>query len=667
MTSTKLGPRVSFVLLKISLLSILFGVIQIPLLEPDEGRNARVGQEILATGDWVVPHFHGMPYLDKPILYFAAEAASLRAFGSNETAARLPSLLFAIATCVATWLLARRLHSSGTAWASVVVLATSPLFMLFARTVIFDIALTCFVTFAFWFAVEGRAGRRWGFPLFWVSAGLAVLTKGPVGLLLPILGGVLMLVGLGRPWRLRSLFHPIGIALFLATCLPWVLSMESRQPGFLRYALLVETVERLTKPTFQRTGPFYYYVPILLAGLLPWSLVAMGRMPAWLRGWRRLRTPSGERGLLFAALAIVVFFSISSSKLGGYVLPVVPLIAVLMGREIEAAVEMRAGGRPRSAHRAARSAAPLPASRAVPSAVPLPASQAAPSAAPLPVSPIDDVDPSDDDRNAGDDDRSGADGRTRRELRNTPSGAPSRQSRPSSYQRRSFSYQSRPSSSQCGPPSAWTLVPGITLAILGATMLIAVAAGLPLDTWLKQPAALAGAARQLSTGLGIVCTVCGAVLLALRWSRREPWAPVVLALVAPLMLVAATGPMARYGEQNSARQLAAELRKLGADAISVATVRCFPTSIDFYLGRVVPVVTDTGTEITSTYVARNHAALEASGAQGLWTQGELDAVLAGNTPAILVTRTDEAPGPGFEMEARVRKYRIWVRPEPDSR
>lgn len=641
MASAKLGPRVSFILLKISLLSILFGVIQIPLLEPDEGRNARVGQEILATGDWVVPHFHGMPYLDKPILYFAAEAASLRAFGSNETAARLPSLLFAIATCVATWHLARRLHSSGTAWASVVVLATSPLFMLFARTVIFDIALTCFVTFALWFAVEGRAGRPWGFPLFWVSAGLAVLTKGPVGLLLPILGGVLMLVGLGRPWRLRGLFHPIGIALFLATCLPWVLSMESRQPGFLRYALLVETVERLTKPTFQRTGPFYYYLPILLMGLLPWSLVALGRMHAWIHGWRSLRTPSAARALLFATVAIVVFFSASSSKLGGYVLPVVPLIAVLMGREIEAAVEMRAGERPRSAHSAARSAAPLS------------ASQAAPSAAPQPASPIDDDRGADDGRKAGDDDPSGADGRARRELRNTPSGAPSRQGRPSSYQRR--------------PPSAWTLVPGFTLAILGAAMLIAVAAALPLDKWLKQPAALAGAAQQLSTGLGIVCTVCGAVLLALRWSRRETWAPVVLALVAPLMLVAATGPMARYGEQNSARQLAAELRKLGADAIPVATVRCFPTSIDFYMRRVVPVVTDTGTEITSTYVARNHAALEASSAQGLWTQGELDAVLAGNTPAILVTRTDEAPGPGFEMEARVRKYRIWVRPDPDSR
>jgi hypothetical protein len=610
-TTPSLSPRISFVLLKISLLAILFGVIRVPLLEPDEGRNARVGQEILSTGDWVVPHFHGMPYLDKPILYFATVAASLRMFGSNETAARLPSLLFAIAVGVATWLLARRLHSGRTAWASAVVLASSPLFMLFARTVIFDIALTCFVTVALWLAAEGRAGKRWGFPLFWVSTGFAVLTKGPVGLLLPILGAVLLLIGLGRPRRLRGLFHPIGILLFFATCLPWVLSVEARQPGFLRYALLVETVERLTKPTFQRTGPFYYYVPILLLGLLPWSLVALGRMPAWIRGWRCVRTPSAARGLLLAALAIVVFFSMSSSKLGGYVLPVVPLLAILMGREVEEFVGGPDGGSLLSAHSAARFATPSSA----------------------PASGIS-VDP------FGAPGASGGDGIARRELRNTPSGARSRPHRPS---------------------AAWTLVPGITLAALGAVLIVAAMSGLPLDRWLKQPAVLAGAAGELFAALGIVFAVCGVALLVLRRTGRAAWAPAVLALIGPFMLAAATGPMVRYGEQNSARQLAAELRKLGADTLTVATVRCFPTSIDFYMGRVVPVVTETGREITSTYVARNFATLEAVGAPGLWTQQKLDAALRNDTVGILVTRSDGAPGSGFEMKARVRKYRVWAR------
>ena len=578
------GAQLGLVL--ISLLSIFLGISRIPLLEPDEGRNARVAQEILATGDWIVPQFHGMPYLDKPILYFAAVASSLALFGSSEAAARLPSLVFAIATGFATWLLARRLFSRGAAWWSVAVLASSPLFLLFARTVIFDVGLTCFFSFALWFAVEGRAGRRWGFPLFWLFAGLAVLTKGPVGLLLPVLGFVAFTIGLGRPWRLRGLFHPVGLVIFLLVCLPWVLAVESREPGFLRYALLIETVERLTKPTFQRTGPFYYYVPILLLGLLPWSIVAVAKLPAYVRARRNLLQPSAERGLLFATLAIVVFFSLSSSKLGGYVLPVVPLIAVLFGREIEAG--RLVGGSPQSAHSAASSATPQLGSPQDPSAT-----------------------------SAG--------------------------------------------------PATWTLVPGITLVILGASLFVAARAGLPLDRWLKQPAALAGAAAALLTAVGVVLAICGAGLLVLRRLGRPAWSPVILALVAPLLLLAAIAPMARYGEQNSSRQLAAELRKLGAETQTVAAVRCFPTSLDFYLGRVVPVVTETGREITSTYVARNFQALEAAGAPGLWSPRELDAMLRGGAPAILITRSDEPPGTDFRLEGRVRKYRLWRRSIPPGR
>jgi 4-amino-4-deoxy-L-arabinose transferase-like glycosyltransferase len=565
-----------------------------------------VAQEIVASRDWILPHFHGMPYLDKPILYFAAVASSLAMFGSTEAAARLPSLLFAIATGLATWALARRLFSARAAWASVIALASSPLFLVFARTVIFDIALTCFVTFAIFFAVEARAGRRWGFPLFWVCTALAVLTKGPVGLLLPLLGFLALTIGLGKPRRLRGLFHPLGIATFLAVCMPWVLAVESRQPGFLRYALLVETVERLTRPTFQRTGPPYYYVPILLMGLLPWSIVAVGRLPAYIRSRRDAFRPSAERGLLFAVLAIVAFFSASSSKLGGYVLPVVPLIAVLIGREVVRFCWM--GGRLQAGNRAAPCADPL-------------SSADLRDAAPF-------ADP-----------RSSADLRGKTPFADLQ---PSAQSPP-------------------GATRAWTLVPGIVLGVLGALLITAARAGLPLDRWLRQPAVLAGAAGDLLTGIGIVFTVCGLGLLVLNRMRRPAWAPIVLGLVAPMAFVVAIAPMVRYADQNSSRQLAAELRRLGAETRTVATVRCFPTSLDFYLGRVVPVVTETGREITSTYVARNHDALKAAGATGLWSPQDLDAALLAGTVGILITRSDTPPGPEFHLASRVRKYRIWAR------
>jgi hypothetical protein len=204
-------------------------------------------------------------------------------------------------------------------------------------------------------------------------------------------------------------------------------------------------------------------------------------------------------------------------------------------------------------------------------------------------------------------------------------------------------------------------VPGIVLGVLGALLITAARAGLPLDRWLRQPAVLAGAAGDLLTGIGIVFTVCGLGLLVLNRMRRPAWAPIVLGLVAPMAFVVAIAPMVRYADQNSSRQLAAELRRLGAETRTVATVRCFPTSLDFYLGRVVPVVTETGREITSTYVARNHDALKAAGATGLWSPQDLDAALLAGTVGILITRSDTPPGPEFHLASRVRKYRIWAR------
>ncbi len=252
----RLSPRsVSIGLAAIALLSILLGISRIPLLEPDEGRNARVAQEIVASRDWVLPHFHGMPYLDKPILYFAAVASSLAVFGSTEAAARLPSLLFAIATGLATWALARRLFSARAAWASVMrarEFSALPGFRPHgdlrhrAHLLRHPRALV---------RGGGAGGRRWGFPPFWVCTALAVLTKGPVGIAPtpPWFRRDRPSVSEGRG-DLRGLFHPVGIAVFLVVCMPWVLAVESRQPGFLRYALLVETVERLDEADVSADG-----------------------------------------------------------------------------------------------------------------------------------------------------------------------------------------------------------------------------------------------------------------------------------------------------------------------------------------------------------------------------------------------------------------------------
>src|SRR5262252_456338 len=312
-----------------------------PLFEPDEGRNAEVAREMTVSGDWVAPRLHDLPYLDKPALYFDAVALSQRIFGKSEGAARLPSLLFAAGAVLATFLLGRALWADATAGFAAVVLATSPLFFGFARIVIFDIPLTCFVVLAWWAAERGRRGAGWGYPLAWVFIGIAVLVKGPVGLLLSVVGHVGMALGQTPPRRLGRFFHPLHVVLFAIVLTPWVAAMEARHPGFLRYALLVETMERLTRPTFQRTGPIWYYAPVLLLGLLPWSLVAIARAPQWIQGRSRWLVASPERGVGLAAAVLVLFFSLSKSKLGGYVLPVLPLLALLIARSAQRAAERR--------------------------------------------------------------------------------------------------------------------------------------------------------------------------------------------------------------------------------------------------------------------------------------------------------------------------------------
>lgn len=324
----------------LAFMAILAGIGSFPLIDPDEGRNAEVAREILASGDWIVPHFQGLPYLDKPILTFATIAASMRLFGKSEAAARFPIVLFALLTAWVTWLLGRTLVGRPAARNGLVILCTAPLFIGFSRIVIFDMQLTFFVLLSWWLAEIGRRGFRAGEPLAWGAAALGVLTKGPVALILFLIGTIAIRLGQAPPRRLGRLFAPWGLALFAVVSLPWIAAVQSRHPWFLRYAILTESLERMTQPSFHRPGSPLYFVAILLPGLLPWSFVGVGLIPSLLRRLRSLASPSPERGLLAAACAITLFFSLSASKLPGYILPAVPLLALLHGREAER-MEMR--------------------------------------------------------------------------------------------------------------------------------------------------------------------------------------------------------------------------------------------------------------------------------------------------------------------------------------
>ncbi|KPJ94322.1 MAG: hypothetical protein AMS18_03880, partial [Gemmatimonas sp. SG8_17] len=201
-------------------IALTFNFSGYPLLDPDEGRNAEVAREIAVSGSFVVPRLNGVPYLDKPILYFAAGAASMKLLGATVFAARLPSLLFTVATLVLVGWFGNRLFGTTAAWTAVIATASMPFTLAYSRTVIFDSALTFFVLLAlstFYIAIDavGRSevkpadpqphnatgaeqpevravtpkGRKWqGWTtLAWTAMACGVLTKGPIALALPLM------------------------------------------------------------------------------------------------------------------------------------------------------------------------------------------------------------------------------------------------------------------------------------------------------------------------------------------------------------------------------------------------------------------------------------------------------------------------------------------------
>jgi 4-amino-4-deoxy-L-arabinose transferase-like glycosyltransferase len=290
-----------------------------PLLDADEGRNAEVGREMAETNDYVMPRYNGLPYLDKPIVYFAAEAAVMEVLGPTELAARLPAYLFTIATAAVLFWFSRFIGANP--WVSAIIFLATPLTIAFARTVIFDSALTFFVVIAlvtFHRAIEER-NARWSIGA-WAAMGAAMITKGPVTFVL------VLFVVLPFAWRrkaLRVLFPVLGIVLFAAVIAPWVWGVTQVVPEFVRYVAVTETVERMATKALQRTGPPWYFLPYLLAGALPWSLVA-------LFSWRKFKRD--DLFLLLWIFVPLVFFSLSQSKRPQYILPLMPAIALLIAR-----------------------------------------------------------------------------------------------------------------------------------------------------------------------------------------------------------------------------------------------------------------------------------------------------------------------------------------------
>jgi 4-amino-4-deoxy-L-arabinose transferase-like glycosyltransferase len=321
---------------------------------PDEPRYAWIARDMAETGDWVTPRLYGQPWFEKPVFYYWSAAVCFKLFGVNEASARLPSALCALLGTLALAWLALRLGGWQMArW--VLLLLPSTVGMIgFSHAASTDMPFSAMLSIAMVCAAvalevvpseklfpkeprEGQAVVRrakkvvyLSLALFGFFVGIAILAKGPAALILA--GGAIVLwAASAKRWReALRLFHPIAMATFFLTCLPWYLLCAHRNPEFVRVFIIEHNFKRYLTPEFQHIQPFWYYLPITIIALLPWLF--------WL-AWFALRDPSksessSQRSQIFflAAWGVfpVLFFSLSKSKLPGYILPAVLPLEVLI-------------------------------------------------------------------------------------------------------------------------------------------------------------------------------------------------------------------------------------------------------------------------------------------------------------------------------------------------
>jgi 4-amino-4-deoxy-L-arabinose transferase-like glycosyltransferase len=315
----------------------LFLLGRLPLANPDEGRYAEIPREMLATGDWVTPRLNATPYYEKPPLVYWTVGLSRVLFGPGEFAVRLTPALFGLAGVLLTYAAARRLYGRPAGLAAAGVLGTSLLYFALSRILLLDMAVSVLMTatlFCFILGVQEPPGarRRWLFLGLYASAALATLAKGLIGFLIP--GAILFLwLLLFNQWRRLLPMHlGPGLLLFLAIAAPWHVLAAQRNPEWAYFYFVREHWLRFTTTTHDRAEPWWFFGPVLLAGLFPWVGFLGGAVREGIAGgWARRRENATAWFLVTWALFVVLFFSKSQSKLIPYILPAFPPLAVLIG------------------------------------------------------------------------------------------------------------------------------------------------------------------------------------------------------------------------------------------------------------------------------------------------------------------------------------------------
>lgn len=310
------------------------------LIKPDEGRYAEIPREMVLSGDWTTPRLNDLKYFEKPPLQYWATAAAYVVFGEHQWTSRLWTALTGFAGILLVWFAGSRLFGREAADFSAILIGSSMLYVLMGHINTLDMGLTFFITLGILglplaqTQADKKQRRKW-MLVAWAGLGLAVLSKGLMGLILP--GTALIIYCMvQRDFSVLKRMHWLsGMAVFLLITAPWFYLVMKANPEFFQKFFIYEHYLRFTTKVHDRYQPWHYFIPILLAGALPWTLLMLDTLArTWKSGAQASKVFSPERFLLIWAVFVYFFFSISSSKLPSYLLPMFPVLALLMGKQL---------------------------------------------------------------------------------------------------------------------------------------------------------------------------------------------------------------------------------------------------------------------------------------------------------------------------------------------
>ena len=329
---------------KILLLVIIYGLLWFGtlnyrhLIPSDEGRYAEIAREMLVTGDWITLRYNGYKYFEKPPLQAWATAAVFQVFGIGDWQARLWTALTGFLTILLVGFTGARIFNARAGWLAAVVLASSPMWIISGHFNSLDMGLSSFLVAALCSLLIAQTShnknscRNWMWAC-WTFMALATLSKGVIGAAIPAMVFIAYSISTWdwKIWTRLRLFS--GAILFLAITAPWFVLVAQRNPEFLEFFFIHEHLQRFTEDAHSRTGPIYYFVPLLLIGLLPWALQLPG---ALMQSWNERRREFSAGWLLVCWFVVIfAFFSVSHSKLPGYIIPVFPALALIIGNRLD--------------------------------------------------------------------------------------------------------------------------------------------------------------------------------------------------------------------------------------------------------------------------------------------------------------------------------------------